>query len=228
MPNRITAATAGIPIKDLDALRARLDDTPFAAVEAAPAFSTAYDASPNRAIALARGFAATLSTHEDHRQLFQSVAGMGEEHRRALITGYRREGQGRGVVQAISLLPRAQGQALITPMPGDCRKRRAEPPGEIEPEIPPRTERAFNQQAEHQQENHVANQMFHTAVHEHCPQHAPRFHVREAQGMARGERAAANAIELGAFGMPVGVVRVRRIDYAIGTQRGEKFLIRFD
>ncbi len=106
MPNRITVATARIPIKDLSALRTKLKYTPFAAVEAAPAFATAYDASPNRAIALARGYAATLETHEDHRQLFQSVAAMDEGHRRALVTGYRQEGQGRGVVQAISLLPR--------------------------------------------------------------------------------------------------------------------------
>ena len=113
MPNRITAATSDIPIKDLPALRKRLTKTEFSAVEAAPAFVDAYDRSPNRAVALARGYAATLKTTEDHRQLFQVVAGLDDTHRRALIKGYREEGQGRGVVQAISLLPRTQGRAVM-------------------------------------------------------------------------------------------------------------------
>ena len=113
MPNRITAATSDIPIKDLPALRKQLKKTEFSAVEAAPAFVEAFDRSPNRAVALARGYAATLKTTEDHRQLFQAVAGMDDTHRRALIKGYREEGQGRGVVQAISLLPRTQGRALM-------------------------------------------------------------------------------------------------------------------
>src|SRR5262245_57337415 len=113
MTNRITEATASIPIRDLDDLRTTLKDTEFHAVEAAPAFADAFARSPQRAVALARGFAATLTTTEDHRQLFQSVASMDEEHRRALVTGYRREGQARGVVQAIGLLPRTQGQALM-------------------------------------------------------------------------------------------------------------------
>ena len=76
MPNRITAATSDIPIKDLPALRKRLKKAEFSAVEAAPAFVDAYDRSPNRAVALARGYAATLKTTEDHRQLFQVVAGL--------------------------------------------------------------------------------------------------------------------------------------------------------
>ena len=109
MPNRITAATSDIPIKDLTALRKQLTKTEFSAVEAAPAFVEAFDRSPNRAVALARGYAATLKTTEDHRQLFQVVAGLDDTHRRALIKGYREEGQGRGVVQAISLLPRSPG-----------------------------------------------------------------------------------------------------------------------
>ncbi len=113
MPNRITAATSDIPIADLAALRKQLKQTEFSAVEAAPAFTSAFDRSPNRAVALARGYAATLETTEDHRQLFQAVAGMDDTHRRALIQGYRQEGQGRGVVQAISLLPRAQGAAVM-------------------------------------------------------------------------------------------------------------------
>ena len=58
MPNRITAATSDIPIKDLSALRTQLKKTEFRAVEAAPAFLEAFDRSPNRAIALARGYAA--------------------------------------------------------------------------------------------------------------------------------------------------------------------------
>src|SRR6478735_947327 len=133
MPNRITAATSDIPIKDLPALRKQLTKTQFSAVEAAPAFVEAFDRSPNRAVALARGYAATLETTEDHRQLFQAVAGMDDTHRRALIQGYRQEGQGRGVVQAISLLPRAQGRAvmesLVLKTDGKVDKRAAEEVG---------------------------------------------------------------------------------------------------
>ena len=137
MPNRIIAATSDIPIKDLSALRKQLKRTEFSAVEAAPAFLDAYHRSPNRAVALARGYAATLKTNEDHRQLFQVVAGLDDTHRRALIKGYREEGQSRGVVQAISLLPRAQGRAvmesLVLKSDGNVDKRAATEVGKSVP-----------------------------------------------------------------------------------------------
>ena len=92
MTNRITEATKRIPIKDLDGLRRTLKSMEYRAVEAAPAFDAAFAESPNRAMALARGFAGSLATTEEHRQLFQSVASMDEDRRRTLIKGYRQEG----------------------------------------------------------------------------------------------------------------------------------------
>ena len=89
-------------------------------------------------------------------------------------------------------------------------------------------ERLMDKQAKDQQKDHVANQMFQTAVHEHRPQHTPGLYVRKAQGVARGERAIADVLELGAPGVPHGVVRVHGVDHEIRMQRGKEFRIRFD
>ena len=113
-------------------------------------------------------------------------------------------------------------------MPRNGREPRTEATDKIQAEKPPWPERAFNQQPEHQKKNHVADQMFHAAVHEHRPQHSPGLDVGKAQCMSGRKSAAANAIKLRTLGMPIGIVRVGRIDHAIGVQRGEKLFIGFD
>ena len=113
MPNSITDATADVPIKELATMRSRLRAADYKVVEAAPALSTAYATNRNRAVALAHTYATTLKTTDEHRQLFQTVATYDEDTRKTLVEGYRKAGQTRGVVHAIGLLPRAQGQTFM-------------------------------------------------------------------------------------------------------------------
>ena len=87
-----------------------VDYTP---VELAPAFHDAYGRSRHRAVALARAYATTLPNVDEHRQLFQRAAYMKPDERLALIEGYRKAGQGRGVVHAVSQLPRAHGRLIM-------------------------------------------------------------------------------------------------------------------
>ena len=111
--NRITERVSNVPIRDLAGFQKGLRELDYTTVELAPAFTDAYARSRHRAVALARAFATTLPGADEHRQLFQRAAYMKPDERLALIEGYRKAGQGRGVVHAISQLPRAHGRLIM-------------------------------------------------------------------------------------------------------------------
>ena len=111
--NRITMQLASVPIRDSARLEKGLRAVDYTPVELAPAFDDAYARSRHRAVALARAYATTLPNADEHRQLFQRAAYMKQDERLALIEGYRKAGQGRAVVHAVSQLPRAHGRLIM-------------------------------------------------------------------------------------------------------------------
>ena len=104
---------ASVPIRDSARLEKGLRAVDYTPVELAPAFDDAYARSRHRAVALARAYATTLPNADEHRQLFQRAAYMKQDERLALIEGYRKAGQGRAVVHAVSQLPRAHGRLIM-------------------------------------------------------------------------------------------------------------------
>jgi len=111
--NRILRAVAGRTGKTrrlfADALKAQ-DVRP---VELAPAFKLLHDENPTRAGRLAEAYAVTLDDQLQHREFFQGVARLDQPQRVAAVRAYQNAGQAKGVVQAISLLPRAQGRTIM-------------------------------------------------------------------------------------------------------------------
>src|SRR5688572_16393096 len=105
--NRITEAIVHLPTQRRKAMIDQLKHMDLRSVDLAPAFSAAFAQSPQRGTRLREVYAITLSDPLQHRALFQNVALMPEAQRQALIQGYRKASQGRGVVHAISQLPRA-------------------------------------------------------------------------------------------------------------------------
>ncbi|HKE97250.1 MAG TPA: hypothetical protein VKB34_23265, partial [Povalibacter sp.] len=95
------------------ALSRAVRDTPHSAIELAPAFRQVYKSQRINAVRLAESYAQSIPKLDDHRELFQQAATMSGDERKALIEGYRRAGQARGVVHAIGQLPRAQGRVLM-------------------------------------------------------------------------------------------------------------------
>ena len=111
--NRIIAALANAPYGNKTALVKKLKNSKFSRVELAPAFLNVFNENKENAQKLASVYATTLSTTIEHRELFQRVAAMDEEKQRVLIRGYRDAGQARGVVHAISQLPRKQASTMM-------------------------------------------------------------------------------------------------------------------
>ncbi|MBK9369678.1 MAG: hypothetical protein IPN01_25835 [Deltaproteobacteria bacterium] len=101
------------PGADAAALAAALQETPFRPVELGFAFREALAEGTATAKRLSGAYAVTLKRPEEHRAFFQSVMAIGDTERRVAVKGYREAGQGRGVVHAVSQLPRGQGRLLM-------------------------------------------------------------------------------------------------------------------
>ena len=68
---------------------------------------------PGMPCAWQKGYAMTIHKEGEHREFFQGVAQMKKKERLAVIQGYRNAGQSRGIVHAVSQLPRLQGRTLM-------------------------------------------------------------------------------------------------------------------
>src|SRR6188768_1849367 len=82
-------------------------------VELAPAFQTLRQEEPESAGKLVEAYAVSLPQHKQHREFFQNVVNMERPDRLAAVAAYKHAGQGKGVVQAIALLPRAHSRTLM-------------------------------------------------------------------------------------------------------------------
>src|SRR5690606_4030939 len=111
--NRITLALDGVAMGRRAMVTKKLKETTFKPVDLAPAFLTVYKKSKDQGIVLAEAYAETIKNPEEHRELFQRVSLMKETERKAFITVYQNAGQGKGVVHAISQLPRGQAHLLM-------------------------------------------------------------------------------------------------------------------
>src|SRR5687767_6612711 len=110
--NRIAEVAVATPLKNRFELESRLRQLDYKPVELAAALQETHSSSPTKALNLARAYAKNLEI-ADQRELFQRTARLDEAERRTLIKGYRLEGQGRGVVHAVSQLPRAHARVIM-------------------------------------------------------------------------------------------------------------------
>jgi phage-related protein len=111
--NRLSRALETNNFRSKTALQEIVKNTDFQAVELAPAFRSAFQRSEKYGERLAEVYAQTIPNLEQHRELFQQVAQLDTPERAALIKGYRKAGQSRGIVHAISQLPRAYGRTIM-------------------------------------------------------------------------------------------------------------------
>ena len=111
--NRLAHALDRVSFRNKRALRAVVKAGGLRPVELAPAFRHTFRRNQGEAVRLAETFAGTLSDPLQHRELFQGALAMSSSERQALVHGYRKAGQARGVVHAISQLPRAHGRTLM-------------------------------------------------------------------------------------------------------------------
>ena len=98
----------------------------YKSVELAPAVKMMYQQSENKAIKLSESYAKTIKDHKDNREFFQGVAQMQKKERLAVIKGYRNANQGRGVVHAMSQLPRQQCRVLMKDFVFDVKGKKDE------------------------------------------------------------------------------------------------------
>src|SRR5262245_31376951 len=110
--NRIAEAAIATPLKNRFELESQLRQIEYRPIELAGALKDTFATSPAKAVNLGRAYAKNLNLDEQ-RELFQRTARFEEAERRTLIKAYRLEGQGRGVVHAISQLPRAHARVLM-------------------------------------------------------------------------------------------------------------------
>ena len=110
--NRIAEVAIATPLKNRFELESQLRQIEYRPIELAGALKDTFAVSPTKAVNLGRAYAKNLDL-ADQRELFQRTARFAEDERRALIKAYRLEGQGRGVVHAISQLPRAQARVIM-------------------------------------------------------------------------------------------------------------------
>jgi hypothetical protein len=111
--NRLSRRLAAVSMHNAKAVDAIVQKTPATGVELVSTFRSEYASAPAQARMLAESYARSIKNPLDHRELFQEAAGMKSDERRALVAGYRRAGQARGVVHAVGQLPRAQGRVLM-------------------------------------------------------------------------------------------------------------------
>ena len=98
-----------MPLGNAHAVDAILRKTPYHAVDLAPTFRRAYARQRMPASRLAEAYARSIADPMQHRELFQQAATMPSTERRALIAGYRRAGEARGVVHAMGNCPVPRG-----------------------------------------------------------------------------------------------------------------------
>ena len=82
-------------------------------MELGPAYRHTFSRDRAAAGVLAEAYARTLADPLQQRAVFQPAVQMSAPERRTLVDGYRKAGQARGVVHAISQLPRAHGRLLM-------------------------------------------------------------------------------------------------------------------
>lgn len=117
--NRLIKSLEKASFRNKKTLQSTIRKGNFKAVELAPAFSHVYKKSHQDAVKLAESYANDLPDLQQHRELFQDAVYLKKDERKALITGYRKAGQARGVVQAISQLPRGFGRVIMKDFVGD-------------------------------------------------------------------------------------------------------------
>ena len=110
---RVMGALGKITELDQEALNLRISEVQPALAEVAPTFNRVYGSSKRQGLRLAQAYATSLSEIRQHRELFQAVALRPEEQRRTLLAGYRKAGQERWVVHALSELPAAQSRVMM-------------------------------------------------------------------------------------------------------------------
>lgn len=110
--NRIAEVAVATPLRNRFELESRLRQLDYKPAELAGALKDTFAVSPAKAVSLGRAYAKNLDL-KDQRELFQRAARFDEGERRTLIKAYRLEDQGRGVVHAISQLPRAQARIIM-------------------------------------------------------------------------------------------------------------------
>ena len=117
--NRLIKSLEKTSFRNKKNIQAALRKGNFKPVELAPAFSHVYKKSHGDAVKLAESYAINLPDHQQHRELFQGAVHLKQEERKALISGYRKAGQARGIVHAISQLPRGYGRVLMKDFVGE-------------------------------------------------------------------------------------------------------------
>src|SRR5687767_14498359 len=110
---RVLKSLGSLSTLSQEQLNARLADVQLTYIETAPTFRAIYHSSKRQASRLAEAFATALPDIQHHRQLFQFISTRPKPERATLLEGYRRVGQDRWIVTAISQLPAAQGRTLM-------------------------------------------------------------------------------------------------------------------
>ncbi|MCU7830808.1 MAG: hypothetical protein KZQ85_17250 [Candidatus Thiodiazotropha sp. (ex Myrtea sp. 'scaly one' KF741663)] len=111
--NKISRALADISLDNRVNVVKKLKQINFNAVDLTPALRETYKNKPENAVKLAEAYAVTLQDPKQHREVFQQAALLPKEERMVLIQGYRNAGEGRGIVHAISQLPRQHGRLIM-------------------------------------------------------------------------------------------------------------------
>ena len=110
--NRIAEVAIATPLKNRFELESQLRQLEYRPVELAAALKDTH-ASARRRRSISPGRTPRTSTSPINVSCSSAPPGFDEAERRTLIKGYRLEGQGRGVVHAISQLPRAQARVIM-------------------------------------------------------------------------------------------------------------------
>ena len=111
--NRIIKAIERVSFNNSKEMSDAIKNSKYRDVELAPAFQMIYRTDRKKAIKLAEAYAVSLPSITNQRELFLSAALMEKNERLALIRGYRNSGMGKGVVHAISQLPRMQARQIM-------------------------------------------------------------------------------------------------------------------
>lgn len=111
--NRIIKALSKASFRSKKQLAQAVRTSGCKPVELAPALHMLFMEDEKKAVKMAEAYATSLNNIKEHREVFSSVALMDKPMRMTLIKGYRNAGAGRGVVEAISQLPRGQARTIM-------------------------------------------------------------------------------------------------------------------
>lgn len=111
--NNMLDAVSKASFRSKSSINEAVKNCDYNAVELAPAVKMMFKESENKAIKLSESYAKNIGDQKHQREFFQGVAQMEKKERRAVIKGYRRADQSRGVVHAMSQLPRQQCRTLM-------------------------------------------------------------------------------------------------------------------